>query len=173
VCEALRRESSARPEMSDKELVGHQVEKIVLRRDRIEVEAKDESDREEPASASKIVIPFSPTVSTEKGITREPADNGRIDAVARQKLLNAIRRASKWVEAVRSGEAESFDEIAAQEGVGVRHVRRLARLAFVHPKVLNEVAGSVPPAELTVSSLTEALPRCWGDQYANFGSSGS
>src|SRR5947209_6241742 len=106
VCEALRRESSARPEMSDKELVGHQVEKIVLRRDRIEVEAKDESDREEPASASKIVIPFSPTVSTEKGITREPADNGRIDAVARQKLLNAIRRASKWVEAVRSGEAD-------------------------------------------------------------------
>jgi DNA invertase Pin-like site-specific DNA recombinase len=173
VCEALRRENSPRHQLSDKKLVGQEVEKIVIRRDRIEVEVKDEPDREEPASGCKIVIPFSPTTSAKKGITREPANNGRIDAVAREKLLNAIRRASRWVEAVRSGDAKDFAEVAAQEKLGARHVRRLAPLAFLYPKVLNEIADSVAHAELTVSMLTEALPHSWVEQYASFGSSGS
>ena len=62
-----------------------------------------------------------------------------MDAVAREKLRNAIRRACRWVDPIRSGETESFDEIAAQEGLGERHVRWLTPLAFLSPKVLDGI----------------------------------
>jgi hypothetical protein len=146
---------------------------VIVRRDRIDVEVRRDADGDELGPAGKFSIPFASTTAPQKGITRNLANDGHIHPVARENLLNAIRRASRWVEAVRSGEAESFDEIAAQEGVGVRHVRRLVPLAFLYPKVLNEIADCVAPAELTVSMLTEALPHSWVDQYASFGSSGS
>jgi hypothetical protein len=112
-------------------------------------------------------------MAPQKGITREPVEKGLIDAVAREKLLNAIRRASRWVDALRSGAAESFGEIADREGIGERHVRRLAPLAFLSPKVLNAIVDLAAPAKLTVSMLTEALSHSWAAQYASFGSSGS
>jgi site-specific DNA recombinase len=173
VREALRRDIPMADETSENRTMTRHVRKVVIRRDRIEVEIRREPHEAETGSASKLIIPFSSTVSPHKGITREPQNNGHIDAVAREKLLNVIRRATKWVEAVRSGKAESFNEIAAQQGIGVRHVRRLAQLAFLHPKVLNEIADSVAPAEITVSMLSEALPHSWAEQYTMFGWSGS
>jgi site-specific DNA recombinase len=161
VYEVLRREGSNVEEMSDRDLVAQHIRKVVIRCDRIEVEVKDEPDREEHASPSTTVIPFSPTISAEKRITREPA-NASIDAAAREKLLNAIRRASRWVEAVRSGEFESFGEIAAREGVGERHVRWLTPLAFLPPTVLTAILDGSAPAGLTVAKLLNALPHSWG-----------
>jgi len=131
------------------------------------VETRKDPDQEELESAPKLVIPFSPTVIAQKGITREPASNGQLDAIGREKLLNAIRRSSAWVEAVRSG--ESFEAIAVQEGFGERHVRRLAVLAFLSPNLLNAVAKCTAPPGLTVSVLTEALPHCWAKQEAELG----
>jgi hypothetical protein len=173
VCDALRLENSAGEDMPDNDSVAHRVAKVIIRRDRIEVEVRSGPYQEQFGSATKLLIPFSPKVVAQKGIARELINNGHVDAVAREKLLNAIRRASRWVEAVRSRKVESFDEIAAQEGVVVRHVRRLAPLAFLYPKVLNEIADSVAPAELTVSQLSEALPHSWAEQYTMFGWSGS
>ncbi|MEA3186620.1 MAG: site-specific recombinase [Chthoniobacter sp.] len=115
VCQTLRRENSAADDISDKELIAQRVSKVIIRRDRIEVELPSNPNEEEPGSAKKLVIPFAPTVAPQKGIALEPVYSGQIDAVAREKLLNAIRRACRWVEALRSGEVECFDEIAAHE----------------------------------------------------------
>jgi hypothetical protein len=100
----------------------------------------------------------------QKGIAREPVANNHTDAAAREKLLNAIRRASRWVEAVRSGEAESFDEIAAQDGLGQRHVRWLTPLAFLSPKVLDGILDGSASAGLTVARLAKALAHSWASQ---------
>jgi DNA invertase Pin-like site-specific DNA recombinase len=163
VCDALRPEIAASDEISDRDLLASHVSNVIVRGDRIEVELQG-ADREEAGSVGKLVIPFSPTASAQKGITREPNSDRHIDSVAREKLLNAIRRATSWVEAVRSGEAGCFDEIAAQERVGERHVRRLSVLAFLSPNLLNAIANCTASAEVTVSVLTEALPHCWAKQ---------
>jgi hypothetical protein len=162
VCEALRREKSAGDDIPDKDLIVQHVRNAIIRRDRIEVECERTPDEDEFDSRSKLTIAFTPTTLLQKGITRKPAENGQIDAVAREKLLNAIRRASKWVEAVRSGEAESFDEIAAQEGLAERHVRWLAPLAFLSPKVITAIQDGSAAAGLTVAKLLNALPHSWG-----------
>jgi hypothetical protein len=158
----VRREVSAAEELSDKDFITHYVSKVSIRGDRIEVGCERAPDEEEFDSRSKLTIAFTPTMTLQKGITREPAENGQIDAVAREKLLNAIRRASKWVEAVRSGEAESFADIAAQEGLGERHVRWLSPLAFLSPRALNAILAGSAPAGLTVAKLLNALPHSWG-----------
>jgi site-specific DNA recombinase len=162
VCEALREEVLAAEEISNKEIAAQHVGKVVIKRDRIEVETKIEAQREELGSGNKLVISFIPTTPTQKGIIREPAEIGQIDVVAREKLLNAIRRAIRWVEAVRSGEAESFADIAAQERLGGRHVRWLTPLAFLPPRVLTAIQDGSAPAGLTVAKLLNALPHSWG-----------
>jgi site-specific DNA recombinase len=167
VCEALRGGISA-AEMSDCGLISANVVNVIIRRDRIEVELQTEPQREELGLLGKLVIPFSPSLSAQKGITREPANKGHIDPVGRENALNAIRRASGWVEAVRSGQAKSFTEIAAREGLSRRHVRRLAVLPFLAPNVLQALAACMAPADLTVSLLTEALPHCWAEQEIRF-----
>jgi hypothetical protein len=164
VCEALRREISEVGEISDRELVGAHLAMVIVRRDRIEIELQREPDGDQRGPAGNLMIPFSPAISAQKGITREPSHNGHIDALGRENLLNAIRRAPAWVEAVKSGQANSFTEIAAREGLGRRHVRRLAVLPFLAPKVLEALATCTAPADLTISLLAEALPHCWAEQ---------
>jgi site-specific DNA recombinase len=171
VCEALRREkSSCNKELSDKDLVAQAVSKVVVSRDRIEVEIRENAHPEEPGDRSKVAIPFSPTASAQKGITREAAEEGHIHAMAREKLLHAIRRASSWVEAVRSGEAKSFAEIAAQEGLGERHVRWLTPLAFLAPQLFSAILNSSASEPPTVASLAKALPHSWAAQKDMHGS---
>ena len=87
-----------------------------------------------------------------------------MDPVAREKLLNAIRRATKWVEAVRSGEAESFEEIATREELGERHIRWLTPLAFLSPQLLATILDGSISAAPTIGVLAAGLPHCWAAQ---------
>jgi hypothetical protein len=68
------------------------------------------------------------------------------------------------VEAVRSGDAKSFDEIAVREGIGERHVRWLAPLAFLSPRVLGRILDGSASVGLTVARLAKELPYYWAAQ---------
>ena len=75
-------------------------------------------------------------------------------------------RAHQWSEDLLMGRAQSATEIAEREGVADRHVRRLMRLAFLAPEIVEAiVAGSQPP-ELTAEALAERidLPLFWSAQ---------
>jgi site-specific DNA recombinase len=81
-------------------------------------------------------------------------------------LLKAIARAHQWSEDLLLGRAQSVAEIAEREGVADRYVRRVMRLAFLAPKIVEAmVAGNQPP-ELTAEALAERidLPLLWTAQ---------
>ena len=63
-----------------------------------------------------------------------PINQRTIDSGTRETLLKAIARSREWMEMILSGKAASFNDIAANEGLAERHVRRLAVLAFLSPK---------------------------------------
>jgi site-specific DNA recombinase len=63
----------------------------------------------------------------------------------------------------------SFDDIAAAENLAERHVRRLAPLAFLSPRIIEAIADGAAPAGLTVSRLTQTLPHAWSAQEQMFG----
>jgi hypothetical protein len=58
------------------------------------------------------------------------------------------------VDELLTGRAPSIAEVAEREGVGERYVRRLMRLAFLAPKIVEMIAaGATPPLANRVWSI--------------------
>jgi hypothetical protein len=78
-------------------------------------------------------------------------------------LLKAVGRARRWFDQLASGRAASHAAIASQEGIGVRYVGRLIRLAFLAPPIVEMIAQGRQPAELSAEILTRrvVLPPAW------------
>jgi hypothetical protein len=60
----------------------------------------------------------------------------------------------------------SIEEIAERERVGARYMRRLMRLAFLAPKIVEMIAAGSQPPDLTAEVLAERidLPLYWTEQ---------
>ena len=84
-------------------------------------------------------------------------------------LLTAIARSRRWIDAILRDPTIDFVTIAARENLAERHVRFLAPLAYLSPRIVEAIADGRAPADLTVSSLARALPLSWSDQAAAVG----
>jgi site-specific DNA recombinase len=71
--------------------------------------------------------------------------------------------------AIRLGRIASFAEIARREGQGERHIRLLAPLALVSPRIVAAIIDGSAPAHLTVTGLAKALPYSWAEQERSIG----
>jgi hypothetical protein len=76
----------------------------------------------------------------------------------------AIAKARGWIEDLRLGRVATLADIANREDAGERHVRLLAPLAFVSPRIVAVIADSSARADLTVTGLAKALPYSWAEQ---------
>jgi site-specific DNA recombinase len=57
--------------------------------------------------------------------------------------------------------------IAQREYLAERHVRFLAPLAHLSPRIVEAIAEGLAPTGLTVCSLARALPFSWPEQEAS------
>ena len=67
------------------------------------------------------------------------------------------------------GRVNSFEEIARNENKVERHIRHLAPLAFVSPRIVEAIANGSAPADLPVTALARALPHSWAGQETKLG----
>jgi site-specific DNA recombinase len=81
-------------------------------------------------------------------------------------LIKAIARGRQWADDLLTGRMESVAAIARREGVLPNYVRRLTRLAFLAPKIVEAIVAGHQPPELTAKALTERieLPLLWSEQ---------
>ena len=81
-------------------------------------------------------------------------------------LLKAVSRARQWFDELASGRVRSLAEVARREGITRRYVERLARLAFVAPKIVEAISRGQQPAELNAEILLNRvnLPLAWSEQ---------
>jgi len=81
-------------------------------------------------------------------------------------LLKVIARAHSWFQELSSGLGASIPGIAAREKLGERYVRRLVRVAFLAPRIVQAVVDGRQPAQLTADRLSvpEDLPEDWKKQ---------
>ena len=88
-------------------------------------------------------------------------------------LIKAIARGRQWSDDLLAGRVESVAAIAKREGVLPNYVRRLTRLAFLAPKIVEAIAAGHQPPELTAKALTERieLPLIWSEQERAVGMS--
>jgi len=121
------------------------------------------------ANANELIIArFFPMTVRRRGVemrlviagNRAPAP--RADSA----LLKAVARARQWSEDLLAGRAQSVVEIAERERVGSRYIRRLLRLAFLAPVIVEAIAAGDQPPELTAEALAERidLPLLWTAQ---------
>jgi len=86
-------------------------------------------------------------------------------------LIKAVARGRQWADDLLAGRVESVAAIAEREGVRPNYVRRLTRLAFLAPRIVEAIASGHQPPELTAKALTERieLPLLWSEQERAIG----
>ena len=160
-----------------RDLVALHVERIVLRSRHIDITLRGSAspERQGTADAGSLALitlhlPWTPTsASAGKGIAWKPSAQANLDPATSDLLLTAIARARSWMNDLREGRVNSFEEIARSENKVERHIRHLAPLAFVSPRIVEAIANGSAPADLTVTSLTSALPCSWTKQEKRYG----
>ena len=90
-------------------------------------------------------------------------DHKRSAALVDLALLKAVARAHRWFDQISSGQARSLAAIAAREGLAVRYVGRLIRLAFLAPDIVESIVEGRQRPTLTAEALTRRieLPLSW------------
>jgi len=64
---------------------------------------------------------------------------------------------------------EGWTLIVAPEAQGERHIRLMAPLAFLSPRIIAAIVDGTAPADLTVTGLAKALPYSWAEQKERVG----
>jgi DNA invertase Pin-like site-specific DNA recombinase len=164
---------------SDRDLIERHVERITLTPKHIKLQMRLSSDAPDAVTVADaaghnaigdlrvatITIPWtSPLPVAVKGIVHVPAYNTPIKPARREALLTAIAKARQWVDDVAQGRTATFAQIARREGKVERHVRLLAPLAFLSPRIVAAIIDGTAPADFTATSLARALPYSWAEQ---------
>jgi site-specific DNA recombinase len=121
-------------------------------------------------SVTTIAVPWtSPVPAAVKGIVHVPAHNTPIKASRRETLLIAIAKARQWMNDLAHGRAANFAVIARRERKAERHIRLLAPLAFLSPRIVSALLDGTAPADLILTQLARALPHSWAEQERRVG----
>ena len=93
-------------------------------------------------------------------------DGDRTTARVDLPLLKATARAYRWSNDLVAGRAQSIGEIARREHLTCRHVRRVMRLAFLAPRIVEAIAEGCQPGDLSAIAMTQRieLPPLWRAQ---------
>ncbi|WP_018409671.1 recombinase family protein [Methylocystis rosea] len=160
---------------SDRELLEHSLARAIIGRGEIKIAfspiasaGNDSAGAGEPPAASAIVIPFTPGGAVRKGAIHIPGSAPGMDEVSRTALLRAVARARGWIDAMAKDPTLDFSTIATREGLGARYVRRLASFAYLSPKIVDAIADSRAPTNLTATRLLSDLPLSWAEQERLF-----
>ena len=86
-------------------------------------------------------------------------------------LLKAVARSRKCIGDLVSGRVPSVRELARQEGIDARSMRRLLSFGFLSPRIVEAITEGRQPPELTVIGLTRRveLPLLWSTQEQTLG----
>jgi len=112
-----------------------------------------------------IKVPWSAATFAEvKGVLHSPSPRPTMKLETREALLGAIAKARIWINHLVEGRVGSFGEIATREEKVERHIRLLAPLAFVSPRIISGIMDGTAPPGLTVTGLAQPLAYSWTEQ---------
>ena len=188
VCDSVRRHLAAmdaadhQTALADRELVQRHVARVIVKPQALDVwliptceasaQAEDPVDDPAPCHSptTTITLPWTaPSFAAVKGIIHAPCAKPTMKAETREALLTALAKARGWIDDIRLGRIASFAEIAEREAQGERHIRLLAPLAFLSPRIIATIIDGTAPADLTVTGLAKALPYSWAEQEERVG----
>src|SRR6202035_591384 len=165
---------SRTPATADRDLIERHVARVIVKPQALEVclipACKAENHGLDDLAPCHPPIPTitlpwtAPSFAAVKGIIHAPYTEPAMKPESRDALLAAITKARGWIDDIRVGAIGSFAEIAEREAQGERHIRLLAPLAFLSPRIIAAIVDGTAPADLTVTGLAKTLPYSWCEQ---------
>jgi len=161
-----------------RELILSTIDRVVIHRDEIEVTLKikgaddtaasvDVDEKNDSPSTIKLSLP--PPRPRERKEIIVPGSSGTQPRRIDHELTLALARARSWIRALRQGEFVDTAEIAQRFRLSDPHVRRLLRLTYLAPDIVEAIVEGRQPRILTVKLLLKNIPLDWADQRAAFG----
>ncbi len=169
--------------LDERELIERHVEQVAVKLQSIEIrlvahsKQKNKNERSKRAARSGrnstgpsvITVPWMDNASPgAKGVVHFPSQKSSMSEENRDALLAAIAKARAWIEDLAEGRITSVAEIARKEGKVERHIRLLAQLAFVSPRITLAIAER-EIANLKLSELAKAAVPRWAKQLQRIG----
>jgi hypothetical protein len=161
-----------------RELILSTVDRVVIHREEVEVTlnikeaagaATSVDVDEKNESTGTIKLPFPPARPRERKEIIVPGNSGTRPRRIDQELILALARARSWMRALRQGEFVDTAEIARRLRLSDPHVRRLLRLTYLAPDIVESIVEGRQPRILTVKLLLKGIPLDWADQRTAFG----
>ena len=148
------------------------IERVGLKQNGIQVSIKlpiPSDEGRDAATPNELALArFVPMRMKRRGVEMRLIIDGDASSPARVDLplLNATARAYRWSNDLLAGRARSIGEIARREHLTARHVRRMMRLAFLAPRIVEAIAEGRQPADLSTIAMTQRieLPPLWTAQ---------
>jgi hypothetical protein len=188
MCDGVRRHLGSRAEggpptaLADRDLIERHVARVMVTPQALEVRLNTAGEESAQAEDPNVLDPapcrppimitlpwIAPSFMAIKGILHAPSSPPAMSPERRDALLTAIAKARRWIEGIRLGRFASFAEIAEHEAQGERHIRLLAPLALLSPRIIAAIVDGTAPADLTVTDLAKAMPYSWAEQERRIG----
>ncbi len=172
IANSIRAACDANQNASDRELIRERLAKAVVHRDHIAIKLRQGDNEDKPGEAENaplLSIPFTPNLPLRKGVAHAASGGDAMDEATRSALLTAIARSRQWVDAITADRTTDFSTISERENLAERHVRFLAPLAYLSPRIIEAITEGRAPADLTVTRLARALPTVWAEQENQLG----
>jgi site-specific DNA recombinase len=149
---------------SDKELVEHLVERIIVTARAIQIFLVHEPSSSQTVPV--INIPWTPAkMALAKGVIDSPPANRPTNVGNQDALLLAIAKARAWIADLTEGRVNSLADIAKREGKVERHIRLLAPLAFVSPGTISDIIDGSSPS-IGVIELAKKAAYSWKQPWS-------
>ena len=134
----------ATSKLSDRDLIQSWAKKVMIHSDQIVIDLHDRTEDENAPTA--MTVHFTPSTRPNKGIAYAPAGSDMMTDETRDTLLAAIVRSRNWLDDIMTERLSSFEQIAENKKLAERHVRFLAPLAYLSPRILNFIAEGRAPS---------------------------
>ena len=152
LCKHLAAHRQETSPVTDHELIAMHVERIVVKSQEVEISLGD--------GHLLSIQRLQDQATATKGIVHAPDFQKPMPDHSRDLLLKTIAKARCWNDDIVEGRVASFADIAENEDKVERHIRLLAPLAFVSPRVISNIAdGTLPGA--TVTGLAKSVSYSW------------
>jgi DNA invertase Pin-like site-specific DNA recombinase len=161
------REPASLQDQDARKLVSRHVERIVLHAAEVEIILRAR-DTASPGSGANgkgqdLHVPLERRPRDRKEIII-PGDAGAPARSLDHSLVLTVARGRVWVDALRRGEYADTAEIARKFELSEPYVRRMLRLAFLAPDIVEAVAEGRQPRALTLQRLLNPIPLAWTEQ---------
>lgn len=158
-----------------RDVVRNSIDKVVVYDEELHVMIKrrDEDlimtlERDEDVPKTVVKVALSAAPRARKEILVPSSSNSGPRRVDRELVL-ALARARSWMLALRQGRYTDTAQIARRFGLSDPHVRRLLRLAYLGPEIVEAIAEGRQPRSLTVKRLLQGISLAWSDQRNELG----